>query len=90
MNSRLPELFERWLQNQYSPADMEELNRKVVRGWEANCDAEEVMEPAPDAAPAGTLLIERDLVGPVQGDAGAPAAAAVAPPRSKFDDQEDD
>jgi putative transposase len=73
-----------------TPEDMEDLNRKVVRGWEANCEAEEVMKPAPDAGPVGTLLIERDLVGPVLGDAGAAAAAAIAPSRSKFDEQEDD
>lgn len=74
-------------------ADMERLNREVVRGWEANCEAEEVMEPMPDAVPVGALLFDREVPKPKppkpteQSDEAE--ATAVAPSRSKFDDEEE-
>ncbi|CUX21727.1 MULTISPECIES: DDE-type integrase/transposase/recombinase [Agrobacterium] len=74
--------------------DMEDLNRKVVRGWEANCEAEEVMEPMPDAVPTGALLLDREVPKPAKPEL-TPASdqavvKAVATSRSKFDEQEDD
>ncbi|WP_333722303.1 Mu transposase C-terminal domain-containing protein [Agrobacterium tumefaciens] len=74
-------------------ADMERLNRDVVRGWEANCEAEEVMESMPDAVPTGALLFERDIPTPTADSNDQPSKAETAPAvsgRSKFDEQEDD
>lgn len=69
---------------------MERLNREVVRGWEANCEADEIMEAAPDAAPKRMLLTDKDdRRQHPQDDAPAPRAADT-PMRSKFDEQEDD
>lgn len=70
--------------------DMEELNRKVVRGWEANCETEDVMELAPDHQADGALLITRDHASVVQGDAGFAQDCSAARLRSKFDEHEDD
>ncbi|PSJ61635.1 integrase [Mesorhizobium soli] len=73
-----------------TPEDMERLNREVVRGWEANCEADEIMEAAPDAAPKETLLTDKSDRGHrPQDDVPAPRAADT-PTRSKFDEQEDD
>ncbi|SCX03865.1 hypothetical protein DSM25558_0573 [Agrobacterium sp. DSM 25558] len=73
--------------------DMEDLNRKVVRGWEANCEAGEVMEPMPDAVPTGALLLDREIPAPKKPDptpdSEEPAATAVALTRSKFDDEDE-
>lgn len=73
-----------------TPKDMEDLNREVVRGWEANCEAEGTMEPVSDATAVGSLLIERDLVGHAPSDKNAAAAVPATPSSSKFDEQEDD
>ncbi len=73
-------------------ADMERLNRDVVRGWEANCVAEEVMEPMPDAVPTGALLFEREIPSPTMESADQPSeteTASAVSGRSKFDEQED-
>lgn len=74
--------------------DMERLNRDVVRGFEANCEAEEVMEPLPDAAPSIALLIDREM--PKSGKPNphpnddTPIGTVITPSRSKFDEREDD
>ncbi|MFN6987079.1 MAG: Mu transposase C-terminal domain-containing protein, partial [Rhizobium oryzihabitans] len=76
-----------------SAKDMERLNREVVRGFEANCATAELMEPMPDALPVGDLLLDRAVPKPTpqnpteQKDEAE--AKAIAPSRSKFDDEEE-
>lgn len=74
-----------------SAKDMERLNREVVRGFEANCATAELMEPMPDALPVGDLLLDREvpkLTPQNQTEQKDEAEAkAIAPSRSKFDDE---
>ncbi|MDR6104215.1 putative transposase [Agrobacterium larrymoorei] len=74
-------------------ADMERLNREVVRGWEANCEADGVMEAIPDAVPTGTLLFGREVPKPQKPDPASDSdehdTTAAVPSRSKFDDEEE-
>lgn len=74
-----------------SAKDMERLNREVVRGFEMNCEAEGVMEPMNDALPVGELLLDREVPKPASPNPTAQKeeAKAVAPSRSKFDDEEE-
>ena len=73
--------------------DMERLNLEVVRGWEASCETEEVMDPMPDAVPTGALLFDREVPKPKKPDptpdSDDSSVAAVTPSRSKFDDEEE-
>lgn len=69
--------------------DMERLNREVVRGWEANCEADRMMEDIPHAAPTGALLLDR----PDRQEAAEAArseAVEKVRSRSKFDEQKED
>jgi hypothetical protein len=70
--------------------DMERLNREVVRGWEANCEADEVMEPAPNAEPPGALLLENHRSDQELAEQARAEAVEKVRSRSKFDEQEDD
>ncbi|MCZ7891063.1 DDE-type integrase/transposase/recombinase [Agrobacterium salinitolerans] len=70
--------------------DMERLNREVVRGWEANCEADEVMEPAPNTEPPGALLLENQRSDQELAEQARAEAVEKVRSRSKFDEQEDD
>ncbi|MCV0352384.1 MAG: integrase [Nitratireductor sp.] len=73
-------------------ADMERLNREVVRGWEVSREAEEVMEPMPDAPPNGVLLLRRDIPIAATESANQVSRTETAPTlsgRSKFDEEEE-